>query len=648
MLNGWQWTALGLVPPAIVALYFLKLKRQPLEVPSTYLWRRTVEDLHVNALWQRLRRSILLLLQLLLVALVMLALLKPSWESSQLVGGRHVFLIDNSASMSAGDVAPSRLAEAKRRVIDLVDRMNSDDVAMVVAFADLSQVAQSFTHNRQELRRAIESIQPTDRSTSIIEALRAAAGLANPGRSTAAKDDEAVTPGMPARLYIFSDGKFPDVGSFTLGNLEPLYIPIGVADSGNVAITAMGASRREARSSQRQVFVRMENFSAAAWRGELTLHHGELLLDAQSIDLPANEGRGAAFDLPDDLRGSIRLTLATTSGVNQLAIDDQAYLALDEPRRASLLVITPGNEPLELALRTARLGELAELRIERPEFLEKPEYRTLANSGRLDLIVYDRCAPSEMPQSSTWFIGRMPPGNTWTTKAKSAAPQILDADTTHPLMQWVELGDVLVVEATPPLPPKPGRVLIESTAGPLMAIAPRDRFEDLVLGVELIGSESIGTNWPVRLSFPVFVMNLLEYFGPGREQRAVESVRPGAVVALPVESAADQAVVVDPLGQRMELDRSRQDQMYFSGTDHVGVYTVEQGERSRQFAVNLLDAAESDIRPRAEGTIQIGYTSVKGEAAWRPSRFEAWKLFALAALALVVVEWYVYNQRLNH
>ena len=69
MLTWWQWALLALVPPAIIALYFLKLKRQPLSVPSTYLWSRTIEDLHVNSLWQRLRQSLLLFLQLLLIAL---------------------------------------------------------------------------------------------------------------------------------------------------------------------------------------------------------------------------------------------------------------------------------------------------------------------------------------------------------------------------------------------------------------------------------------------------------------------------------------------------------------------------------------------------------------------------------------------------
>jgi hypothetical protein len=64
-LSPLQWSLLALVPPAIVALYFLKLKRQPLEVPSTYLWHKSIEDLHVNSIWQRLRQSLLLFLQLL-------------------------------------------------------------------------------------------------------------------------------------------------------------------------------------------------------------------------------------------------------------------------------------------------------------------------------------------------------------------------------------------------------------------------------------------------------------------------------------------------------------------------------------------------------------------------------------------------------
>src|ERR1700712_5397651 len=72
-----MWAVLAGVPVGIIALYFLKLRRRPVQVASTLLWRRSLEDLHVNSLFQRLRRNLLLFLQLLAVGLAMLALAGP-------------------------------------------------------------------------------------------------------------------------------------------------------------------------------------------------------------------------------------------------------------------------------------------------------------------------------------------------------------------------------------------------------------------------------------------------------------------------------------------------------------------------------------------------------------------------------------------
>ncbi|MCA1686611.1 MAG: BatA domain-containing protein [Planctomycetia bacterium] len=76
-LGGAAWAVLLGIPVGIIALYFLKLRRRPLQVPSTLLWRRSLEDLHVNSLFQRLRRNLLLFLQLLAVLLAMIALTGP-------------------------------------------------------------------------------------------------------------------------------------------------------------------------------------------------------------------------------------------------------------------------------------------------------------------------------------------------------------------------------------------------------------------------------------------------------------------------------------------------------------------------------------------------------------------------------------------
>src|SRR4051794_14567025 len=41
-LPWWAALLLFLVPPVLVLLYFLKLKRKPLQVPSTFLWRKSI------------------------------------------------------------------------------------------------------------------------------------------------------------------------------------------------------------------------------------------------------------------------------------------------------------------------------------------------------------------------------------------------------------------------------------------------------------------------------------------------------------------------------------------------------------------------------------------------------------------------------
>jgi len=101
--------------PLLLLLYFLKLKRRETAVSSTLLWKRAVRDLQVNAPFQRLRRNLLLLLQLLALTAMLLALAGPVLALRRGPGRRYVLLIDRSASMNATDVEPSRLAEARKQ-----------------------------------------------------------------------------------------------------------------------------------------------------------------------------------------------------------------------------------------------------------------------------------------------------------------------------------------------------------------------------------------------------------------------------------------------------------------------------------------------------------------------------------------------------
>src|ERR1700722_2739696 len=135
---GTAFLAAAVALPALVLLYFLKLRRRDMPVSSTLLWKKAVQDLQVNAPFQKLRRNLLLLLQLLVMAALLLALARPIMNYTPGAGPRTIILIDRSASMSADDMpgGKTRLEEAKRQATDLVGTLGRNGAAMVIAFDD--------------------------------------------------------------------------------------------------------------------------------------------------------------------------------------------------------------------------------------------------------------------------------------------------------------------------------------------------------------------------------------------------------------------------------------------------------------------------------------------------------------------------------
>jgi hypothetical protein len=348
-----------------------------------------------------------------------------------------------------------------------------------------------------------------------------------------------------------------------------------------------------------------------------------------------------------------------------------------------VLLVTRGNEALQLALTTPRASEMAEVSTADPAVLKSKEHQKLAARGAYDLIIYDRCKPEQLPRANTLFIGETPPAaesqsvaaltatadgakkalpsgestvgtKEWSLGAAVSYPQIIDFDHQHPLTEWlVDLGDVDIVAARPVMAPPGGTRLVDSNKGTLLAIASREGFEDAVLGFEIYGSDKTddhvpNTNWPIRRSWPSFVYAVLSYLGGNHGAGTGEKMSPGQAVIFKSDSGDDQLQVRTPSGATLAVPRGTGGAYHFSGTDELGPYEVRNGSKTvERFTVNLFNPLESNIRPAKDKAIQIGQVSVEGTSPYEATRQETWKWLLVGGLVVLMVEWYIYNRRMS-
>jgi von Willebrand factor type A domain/Aerotolerance regulator N-terminal len=691
---------LFLVPIGIVLLYFLRLKRKPVAVPTTFLWKKSIEDLHVNRLMQWLRRNVLLLLQILAILAILYAVLGPRLHGSATSGKHYILLIDNSASMSATDVQPNRLEWAKAEAQKEIDAATDNDVGLVIAFNSSAEIRQSWTTNRALLRKAVDDIKPTSNPTRIEEALSLAESLPNPTRST---ENEAMRPenpepgkertyaqveGIPAEVHLFSDGRFADVPDFSLTNLQMnFHVPgtPGTGSADNIGIVHMNVVRDEDDPTRLQVAVRLLNFRDQPAQATLALDvlaRGSTVRDARQRPVylprriieppPDGDPNKPGKDVPGeqtvrfDLTGveenaDVVLRAKLAGNTDAFPLDDEAWLVLGIVRKARVLIAGPSNPVLRHFFDSKSTRQVAEVQYIEPELLKDREnYLDPARSGEFDLVIFDRCAPAteeEMPRANTFFIGQPPPP--WKTEEASKPddpyrvekvlfPQVRGWTDQHPIMHglrgWHEL-EIAEGFRVKNLPERTPRLLEGDRDLVLMFALSRQAYSDIVLAFPLETTDAKwNTRWFLKPLFPLFLRNLLYGLGNIRDATAEETVRPGQIKLLRPSSATNEVRVTSPSGQSVKLERGTRADFAFGGTTEVGVYTASWPGETRRFAVNLFDPEESHIEPRP--LVQIGAEKVQAGQTRKQPR-ELWRWLVLAGLIFLLVEWWIYNRRVQ-
>ena len=339
----------------------------------------------------------------------------------------------------------------------------------------MPDVKQGFTGDRRQLRAAIESIQATNHTTDLNEALRAASGLANPGRTSQIDNmaDVQVAEAVPASLYIISDGGFA-APQMDLGNLTAEYFSIGTETPSNVAVLGFTVDRNAEKTGKVEAFARLYNFGLEPVTVSASLSMNGELIDSSELTLDPESGDGVTFPIENATEGQLKLELEAD---DDFKTDNVAYAGLDPPRQLEVVLVTEGNTALETALKTGQAKAIATVRTIDPASLAAPETVQLAESGDVDLFIYDQCAPPKMPESNTLFIGSTPPDGRWKTSEPQGPLFVITTNKSHPMLQYVDLGTVRIVEGTAITLPEGGTELVRTDVGILVGVAPREGYQ---------------------------------------------------------------------------------------------------------------------------------------------------------------------------
>jgi hypothetical protein len=255
-----------------------------------------------------------------------------------------------------------------------------------------------------------------------------------------------------------------------------------------------------------------------------------------------------------------------------------------------------------------------------------------------DFVVLDAVPPTVWPDGNVLAFA-VSPTNWFETVGNVEAPALVDWKATHPLLRYAPFDNVGVSQSAVVQSPGWGAAILECPQGALMTAGDLGRQR-----IAWVGFDSLESNWPLRVSFPIFIANAVEWLNPASARNSQLLVRSGDPFQLGLANPVDSAQIRIPGGEtrNIAVDPANPE-IVFGDTVRRGTYRVNAGTNQISFCVNLLDVRESNIRPRNE--LNLGeYDRVEANVE-RQANTELWRTLVFLGLVVLMFEWWWYHKR---
>jgi hypothetical protein len=625
---------LALIAIPIVIFYILKVRLRRVPVSTNLFWNQIFEEKPPKSLWQNLRYWLSLLAQLLILALLVLAIADPilSWQTK---GARRVVLImDVSASMQAFDKATTRFDSAKQAAQRVLDGVREQDQVAILTAGTQPEVVLGMGNHVPSLRRAINDLQPVDTPANLGSAVELA--------------DQLLGDAPNGQVIVFTDQATP---KNTKPDNEPKkataveYRAFG-SNASNVGITQFQTRRSMVDAVGYELLVEVRNASDQPIQCRLEIELDERPVDIFPLKLQPNETWSRTLEKTSLEGGALKASLSkfeTDQGEdrsknNRLDVDDIAWAILPDRVIQPVLIVSPGNLFLQ---KVFEANPLVRVTVQKEIPTAWPENT---------VVVLHKLIPDPLPSNPLFIIDPETNSSLFRVDGLIDSPLVTEQDKDSPLMTHVRLDNVM-------FPGTKKLTLLTQTAKPiascvggesLFATLSHGDKKAVVLGVNLEQSDLA-----FRTVFPILASNAIAWFSSQSGELSL-AISGGDTArlnrSLSASAPPENLWLISPGLQVKRQSGSTAGPLKETGVwelfewDANGNPTAETlratGKLVDRYAVNLASSSETDLRNANESDRAPMQTSI---ASW--FSYPPWYYLAILIGSLLVLEWGMYQRR---
>ena len=499
------WSLLGLALP-ILLFYLIRQRLRVKPVTTLLFWENLAPKVHNLPLWRRLRRLVSLLLQLLLLALIVFAIVRPILPGQGTTASSLVMVLDPSVTMAAG----TRWQDATDLALRRIDAMSFGDEATVILATEPPRVLSPWTGRKSDLRQVISEAK----TASTVTDIRPALGLAH----------NLVLSHPGAQIELISDTVWsvpPEKETLDRVKLDLIGKP-----ATNSGITLFSARFLPAGAGEYQLAIKIAQNSSAPINGELTLMQNGKLMDVLPVTIPPGAPwqkfwRAQSMDAVD-FEANWK-----PQGEDGFALDQEAKAHLDPVREIKVSLVSPPNPFLETAL-----GSQTLVKVQR--FFPAPPPGDSA-----DITVFNDTMPPAGWSGKNTVLINPPKDGFWGERVGPIEkPLVSDTDKDAPLMRFASMSEVELRTATEFKPAPGAHVYVDAFGKPLIFGHWESEPRWLVVAFDLDQSDFV-----FRTAFPILCANMVQALRPD-EVMASANV-PGPVATQMKQMAASSSAEVE-------------------------------------------------------------------------------------------------------